>query len=350
MERLAIGHCIGVACGQNSIEDSTPEDGRRGRGFQAMPPRPIIIDCDPGQDDALAILLALGSPAELEVLAITAVAGNVPLALTHANARKVVELAGRADIPVHAGCHRPLARPLVTAEFVHGQTGLDGAALPAPSLPLAPAHAVDAIVELVRARPPGTVTLCPIGPLTNVATAMQKAPDLAGRLREIVLMGGAIGEGNVTPAAEFNIYVDPHAAKMVFEAGVPIAMCGLDVTHQALVTPERLAAIRALGTPVGAAVSGLLEFYNLYDQTRRGRPGAPLHDPCAIAYLLRPQLFSGRDCHVAIETVGEHTLGRTVVDWSGRTGKPPNAKVIDRIDADGFFALLTERLARLPLT
>jgi purine nucleosidase len=314
-----------------------------------MPPRPIIIDCDPGQDDALAILLALGSPAELEVLAITAVAGNVPLALTQTNARKVVELAGRADIPVHAGCGRPLARPLVTAEFVHGKTGLDGAELPAPSLPLAPAHAVDAIVELVRAWPAGTVTLCPVGPLTNVATAMLKAPDVVGRLREVVLMGGAIGEGNVTPAAEFNIYVDPHAAKVVFESGAPIVMCGLDVTHQALVTPERLAAIRAFGTPVGAAVSGLLQFYNIYDQTRRGRSGAPLHDPCAIAYLLRPELFSGRDCHVAIETIGEHTLGRTVVDWSGRSGKPPNAKVIDRINADGFFALLTERLARLPL-
>ena len=315
-----------------------------------MARREIIIDCDPGHDDALAILLALASAEEVEVLAITAVAGNVPLALTAANARAVVELAGRRDLPVHAGCARPLVRELVTAEYIHGRSGLDGADLPAPTLPLAAAHALDALIELVRARPPGSVTLCTLGPLTNVGMALLKAPDLAPRLKEIVLMGGAVGEGNITPAAEFNIYVDPHAAKLVFEAGVPLTMFGLDVTHQALVTPARLAAIRALGTPVSAAVTGLLEFYNIYDQTRRGRPGAPLHDPCTVAWLLRPELFSGRACHVAIETRGEHTLGRTVVDWSGRREVPANATVIDRMDDDGFFALLTERLARLPLS
>jgi purine nucleosidase len=314
-----------------------------------MTRREIIIDCDPGHDDALALLLALGSVEELEVLAITVVAGNVPLALTAANARAVVELAGRRDLPIHAGCARPLVRELVTAEYIHGRTGLDGALLPAPAAPLAEAHAVDALIDLVRARPPGSVTLCTLGPLTNLALALLKAPDLAPRLKEIALMGGAIGEGNVTPAAEFNVYVDPHAAQLVFEAGVPLTMFGLDVTHQALVTPERLAAIRALGTPVSTAVAGLLEFYSIYDQTRRGRPGAPLHDPCTIAWLLRPELFSGRACHVAIETRGEHTLGRTVVDWSGRLALPANAMVMDRIDADGYFALLTERLARLPL-
>ena len=314
-----------------------------------MSPRPIIIDCDPGQDDAMAILLALGSPDELEVLAVTAVAGNVPLDLTERNARKVVELAGRPDLPVHRGCDRPLVRALVTAEFVHGKTGLDGAELPEPGTAPAAAHAVDAIIEILRTRPAATVTLCPVGPLTNIATAMRKAPDVVPRIREIVLMGGAIGEGNITPAAEFNIYVDPHAAEAVFEAGVPLVMLGLDVTHQALVTPERLDAVRALDTPVSRAAAGLLEFYNLYDQTRRGRIGAPLHDPCAIAYLLRPELFTGRPCHVAIETRGDHTLGRTVVDWSRRTGKAPNAMVIDGIDADAFFALVTERLARRPL-
>ncbi len=314
-----------------------------------MSPRPVIIDCDPGHDDALAILLALGSPDELDVLAITVVAGNVPLALTEKNARKVCELVGRTDLPVHAGCARPLLRELVTAEYVHGKTGLNGPALPEPNTPLARGHAVDAIVAAVRAHPPGTVTLCPTGPLTNIATALQRAPDLAPRIREIVLMGGAIGEGNITPAAEFNIHVDPDAAKVVFEAGVPLVMHGLDVTHQALVTPDRLEAIRGIGTPLSRTVVELLEFYNLYDQTRRGRVGAPLHDPCAIAYLLNPGLFNGRRCHVAIETKGEHTLGRTVVDWSRRTRHAPNALVIDQIDADGFFALLTERVGRLPL-
>jgi purine nucleosidase len=311
-----------------------------------MPPRPIIIDCDPGQDDALAILLALGSPEELEVLAVTTVAGNVPLSLTEKNARKIVELAGRHDIAVHAGCDRPLQRDLVTAEYVHGRTGLDGAELPEPKTPLADAHAVDAIVAALRARP-GAVTLCPIGPLTNIATAIRRAPDIASHIREIVLMGGAIGEGNITPAAEFNIFADPHAAKIVFESGVKLTMLGLDVTHQVLATPERVRAIGELETAVSQAVVGLLEFYNIYDQTKRGRPGAPMHDPCVIAYLLRPDLFAGRDCHVVIETMGEHTLGRTVVDWSGRGRRTASATVIHEVDADGFFALLTERLGRL---
>jgi purine nucleosidase len=314
-----------------------------------MSPRPVIIDCDPGHDDALAILLALGSPDELEVLAITAVAGNVPLALTEKNARKVCELAGRADLPVHAGCARPLVRELVTAEYVHGRTGLDGPELPEPRMPLAEGHAVDAIVEMLRAHASGTVTLCPSGPLTNIAIALRKAPDVAPRIREIVLMGGAIGLGNVTPAAEFNIYVDPHAAEVVFEAGVPLVMLGLDVTHQALVTPGRLQGIRNLGTPLSRTVVELLEFYSIYDQTRGGRVGAPLHDPCVIAYLLDPALFGGRACHVAIETRGEHTLGRTVVDWTRRTRHAPTATVINELDADRFFALLTERLGRLPL-
>ncbi len=319
---------------------------------RATAPRPIVIDCDPGQDDALALLLALGSPAELELLAVTAVAGNAPLALTETNARKVLELAGRTDIPVYAGCARPLVRAPVIADY-GGATGLDGYQLPEPSVPVAAGHAVDALIELLHARPARTLTVCPIGPLTNVAMAMVKAPAIVPRIREIVLMGGAIGLGNATPAAEFNIFADPEAADVVFRAGVPIVMCGLDLTRQALVTPERLAALRALGTPVGAAVTGLLEAYN-GDQTHAGPLGAPLHDPCVIAYLLRPELFEGRDCHVEVETRSELTLGRTVVDWRGRgrldrgAGRA-NAKVLNELDADGFFALLTERLARLPL-
>jgi len=311
-----------------------------------MAPRPIIIDCDPGQDDALAILMALGSPEELEVLAITAVAGNVPLAWTEKNARKIIELAGRELIPIHAGCDRPLQRDMVTADHVHGRTGLDGADLPEPTIPLAEAHAVEAIIAALRAQP-GCITLCPIGPLTNIATAMTEAPDIVAHIDRIVLMGGAIGEGNVTPSAEFNLFADPHAARIVFESGAAITMLGLDVTHQVLATPERLRLIEALGTEVSRVVVDLVTFYNRYDQTRRNRPGAPMHDPCVIAYLLRPDLFAGRDCHVVIETTGEHTMGRTVVDWSGRGGGQANVHVINEVDPEGFFTLLTERLARL---
>jgi purine nucleosidase len=306
----------------------------------------IILDCDPGQDDAVAILLALASPEEIEVLAITTVAGNVPLALTSRNARQIVELAGR-DFPVHAGCARPILRPLETAEYVHGETGLNGAELPEPRLPLAPGHAVDVIVDLVMRHPPGSVTLCPIGPLTNVALAIVKEPAIVPRLARIVLMGGAMGLGNVTAAAEFNIYVDPHAARVVFEAGAPIVMLGLDVTHQALVTEERLARIGAIGTPVARACVGLLGFFNRYDKERYAIPGAPLHDPCVIAWLVRPELFTGRHRRVDVETEGVHSIGRTVVDWWQRSPAPPNALVVDQVNADGFFALLVERLARL---
>ncbi|MGI9418522.1 MAG: nucleoside hydrolase [Geminicoccaceae bacterium] len=315
-----------------------------------MAPKKIIIDCDPGQDDALAILLALGSPEEIDVLAVTAVAGNVPLALTEVNARKLVALAGRTDLPVFAGAEKPLVRDLVTAEFVHGKTGLDGADLPTPSTPLADGHAALAIVDILRREPAGTVTLCPVGPLTNIALALRLAPDIVQRIEAIVLMGGAIGVGNVTPAAEFNIYVDPHAADVVFRSGAPIVMHGLDVTHKALVTPPRLAAIRAIGTDVSDAVVGLLTFYNIFDQAKGEGQGAPLHDPCAIAYVMRPDLFDGRDCNITVEIAGEASMGRTLVDWRQRTDLPANAKAIDSIDADGFFDLLTERLARLPLS
>jgi purine nucleosidase len=310
-------------------------------------PRKIIIDTDPGQDDALAILLALGSP-ELDVIGITAVAGNVPLELTQTNARKICELAGRPDIAVHAGAVRPLLRPLVTAEHVHGRTGLDGPDLPEPTMPLREQHGVDFIVETLRAAEPGTVTLCPLGPLTNIALALVRAPDIAGRIAEIVLMGGGYFEqGNVTPSAEFNVYVDPHAAEIVFSCGAPIVMMPLDVTHKALTTKSRIEAIRALGTPVGKAAAELLEFFERFDEEKYGTDGGPLHDPCVIAWLLKPELFTGRRVNVAVETASELTMGATVVDWWGITDRPKNALVMNGIDADGFFALLTERLARL---
>ena len=312
------------------------------------PARPIIIDTDPGQDDAVAILLALASP-ELQVLAITAVAGNVPLALTTRNARILLELAGRQDIPVYAGAIRPLVRPLVTAENVHGKTGLDGPDLPEPTMALTPGDAVDFIIRTLRERPAGTVTLCPLGPLTNIALALVRAPDIGPRIAEIVLMGGGCFEGgNITPAAEFNIFVDPHAAEVVFKSGVPITMMPLDVTHQVLTTSARVAAIRALGNRSGEVVAQMLEFFERFDVAKYQSDGGPLHDPCVIAYLLRPEIFEGRHINVEIETRSELTMGMTVADWWGVTGRTANARFIRKVDADAFFVLLCERLANLP--
>ncbi|RFP86867.1 nucleoside hydrolase [Rhodobacteraceae bacterium 63075] len=313
-----------------------------------MSARKIIIDTDPGQDDAVAILLALASPEELDVLGVTCVAGNVPLALTAKNARIVCELAGKPETRVFAGCDAPLKRKLITAEHVHGKTGLDGPALPDPVMPLEEQHAVDFIIESLRNEPSGSVSLCPLGPLTNIATAFERAPDIAGRVQEIVLMGGAYFEvGNITPAAEFNIHVDPEAAEIVFRSGAPLTVMPLDVTHKALVTPERNAAFRALGTPVGRAVAEMTDFFERFDKEKYGSEGAPLHDPCVTAYLLRPELFTGRHINVEIETGSELTRGMTVADWWRVTDRAPNATFMGDIDADGFFSLLTERLARL---
>ena len=313
-----------------------------------MEKRKIIIDTDPGQDDAVAILLALASPEEIEVIGITCVAGNVPLALTSKNARIVCELAGRPDVPVYAGCDKPLGRKLVTAEHVHGETGLNGPVLPDPVMPLRDGHAVDFIIDTLRRAPAQTITLCPLGPLTNIAKALKKAPDIAERVQEIVLMGGAYFEvGNITPAAEFNIYVDPQAADIVLRSGIPIVVMSLDVTHKALVTPARNAAFRALGTPVGTAVAQMTDFFERFDKEKYGSEGAPLHDPCVTAYLIDPALFSGRHVNVTVETQSELTMGMTVADWWGVTGRPPNAFFAGDIDADGFFALLTERMGRL---
>ncbi len=313
-----------------------------------MTARKIIIDTDPGQDDAVAILLALSSPEELDVLGVTCVAGNVPLDLTTKNARIICELAGKPNTLVFAGCDRPLGRDLVTAEHVHGKTGLDGPDLPDPEMPLQDQHAVDFIIDTLRAEPSGTVTLCPLGPLTNVATAFQKAPDIVQRVQQIVLMGGAYFEvGNITPTAEFNIYVDPQAAEIMFKSGVDIVVLPLDVTHKALVTAPRNDAFRALSTPVGIAVAQMTDFFERFDKEKYGSAGAPLHDPCVTAYLLRPDLFTGRRVNVEIETTSELTMGMTVADWWGVTDRPKNALFIGDLDADGFFDMLTERLARL---
>ena len=310
----------------------------------------IIIDTDPGQDDAVAILLALASPDEIEVLGITAVAGNVPLSLTERNARIVCELAGRPDIAVYAGCDRPLRRKLVTAEHVHGKTGLDGPELPEPKIKLQEKHGVDFIIDTILQEPENSVSLCPLGPLTNIASAILKQPKIVSRIKQIVLMGGAYFEvGNITPTAEFNIFVDPDAAKIVFEAGIDMVVMPLDVTHKALVTGERNEAFRRLKSPVGIAVAEMTDFFERFDKEKYGSSGAPLHDPCVTAYLINPKIFSGKKINVEIETKSELTLGMTVADWWGVTNRKANAFFVGDLDSEKFFNLLTERLGRLPI-
>jgi purine nucleosidase len=309
-------------------------------------PRKIIIDTDPGQDDAVAILLALASP-EIDVLGITAVAGNVPLALTSKNARKVCEVAGRPETLVFAGCDKPMAHTLVTAEHVHGKSGLDGIELPEPTMPLQDMHGVDFIIETLRSSPSGTVTLCPLGPLTNIATAFERAPDIMARVQEIVLMGGAYFEvGNITPAAEFNIYVDPEAAEIVMKSGIKLTIMPLDVTHSALVTQARLEPFKSMGH-VGEVVIGWMDFFERFDIEKYGSAGGPLHDPTVIAYLIAPDMFTGRFINVEIETKSELTRGMTVADWWGVTGRTPNAMFMGDLDAEAFFNLLTDRIGTL---
>jgi len=308
----------------------------------------VIIDTDPGQDDAVAILLALASPKQIDLLGVTAVAGNVPLELTQKNARVICELAGRTDVKVFSGCHEPIERKLVTAEHVHGKTGLDGTNLPYPQMPLQEIHAVDFIIQSLLNNPMKTITICALGPLTNIASAFQKDPRVVARVKSVVLMGGAYFEvGNITPAAEFNIFVDPEAAKIVFESGVDLTVMPLDVTHKALTSVERVEAFRALGTPVGKAVAEWTNFFERFDKEKYGSIGAPLHDPCVIAYLLEPSIFSGRHINVEIETKSELTKGMTVADWWGVTNRKANATFIGNLNDERFFNLLTEKLAKL---
>ena len=311
--------------------------------------RKIIFDTDPGQDDMAAILMALASPRELDVLGIVAVAGNVPLHHTERNARKICELAGRADIPVFAGSDTPMGRKLVTAEHVHGKTGLDGPDLPDPKMPLQTKPGVDFLIETLRAAKDGEITLCTLGPLTDVGLALRRAPDIVPKIREIVMMAGAYFEvGNITPTAEFNVYVDPTAADIVFKSGVPITVMPLDVTHQVLVTPARMEKLASLGNRSGKALAEALTFSRTFDVNKYGTDGAPLHDPTTTAYLLKPELFGGRHINVEIETVSELTMGMTVADYWRVTGRPANARYMRDVNVDGFFELLFERIARLP--
>jgi purine nucleosidase len=306
---------------------------------------PIIVDTDPGQDDAVAILLALAAGDQLDLRGITAVAGNVGVDLTTANALRIVELGGRADMPVYRGAERPLLFPLDTAEFVCGADGLAGADIPPPAGEPQSEHAVDFIIRTLRAAPDKSITLCPLGPFTNIALALRLAPDIAPKIRRIVLMGGAMNLGNMTPAAEYNVYVDPHAAAIVFGAGIPIVMMGLNLTHQAICSHDEVARIGQLGTATGRAIHGMLTRPRA---ARLGTAGHPMHDPCVIAYVLWPELFEGRDCFVEIETSAGPLRGRTTVDWNGRLQRIPNALVMDKVDAPQMFRRMIDLIAKLP--
>ena len=310
-----------------------------------MNKRKIIIDCDPGQDDAVMLLLALACPDVFDILGITTVAGNVPLDLTQRNARIMCELAGRTDIPVYAGCEKPMRHELITAENVHGKTGIDGVDIYDPAMPLQDQHAVDFIIESLLKADDNSVTLVPTGPLTNIGQAISQQKEILHKIKEIVLMGGAMREGgNTTPSAEFNILEDPDAAQIVMHCGRPLTIVPLDVTHQVLVSRERLEQIRSLNSSVGNAIIGMMEFFNRFDSEKYGSDGAPLHDPCTIAYLLKPELFKGKMCNVEIETGSELTRGHTAVDFWGVSERAHNANWLYKVDADGFFKLLIDRL------
>ncbi|QHB33445.1 pyrimidine-specific ribonucleoside hydrolase RihA [Yersinia canariae] len=307
--------------------------------------RSIIIDCDPGHDDAIALILALASP-ELNVKAVTTCAGNQTPDKTLRNALRILTLLGRQDIPVAGGALKPLLRELIIADNVHGESGLDGPSLPDPDFAAQPENAVELMAKILRDSP-HPVTIVATGPLTNVALLLAGHGALIAKIDRIVIMGGAVMLGNWSPAAEFNIFVDPEAADRVFKSGIPITMAGLDVTHQAQVMDEDIDRIRQLNNPIADAVAGLLDFFMLYHrQERWGFQGAPLHDPCTIAWLLAPELFTSLTRWVGIETRGEYTQGMTVVDYYELTGNTPNAEVLMGIDRKGFIDLLVERIAR----
>jgi pyrimidine-specific ribonucleoside hydrolase len=309
-----------------------------------MSPTPVILDVDPGHDDAVAIMLACAAP-DLDLLAVTTVAGNVPLEKTTRNALRVLSLIGHTDLPVAAGASSPLRRPLHTAEDIHGESGLDGPEIPAPSLEPAERTATELIADTLR-EAPEPVTLIPTGPLTNVAKFLQEYPELKERIARFSLMGGSIGLGNTTPAAEFNVYVDPEAAREVFESGLPITMIGLDVTHQAGAGPAERENLRSLGR-IGGVVAELLEFFAGTYERIYGFDSPPLHDPVAVAAVLEPALLKARPMRVDIECESELTRGETVCDFYGVSSKPPNAEVGVELDREGFFDLLYRVLGRL---
>ncbi|PQM60857.1 MAG: nucleoside hydrolase [Rhodobacteraceae bacterium] len=307
----------------------------------------IIIDTDPGQDDAVALLLALASK-ELEILGITCVAGNVPLSLTSENARKILELTRYTEIPVFAGADRPIKRTLVTAEHVHGKTGIDGPVLEKPKIKLQSKEAIEFIIETILSYPKDEITLCTLGPLTNIGLAFQREPRIKTLIKEIIMMGGGFFEGgNITPAAEFNIYVDPEAAAEVLVSGIPITMLPLDVTHKALTSRSRIESFRKIGNKAGIATAEMLDFFERFDVEKYGSEGGPLHDPNVIAYLLRPEFYEGKYVNVEIEVGSDLTRGMTVVDWWNVTTRKKNVYYIDKVKDEEFFNFLIERIKLL---
>ncbi len=302
----------------------------------------IVIDCDPGHDDAIAILLALASP-EVELIGVTTVAGNQTLDKTTRNALVTLEVGGRADIPVAAGADAPLSRELRTAAHVHGDSGLDGPELPEPRTQPVTEHAVDFLAEIIE----GGTVLVPTAPLTNIALLLERHPEVRDRIEHIVWMGGAIGEGNVTPAAEFNAFVDPEAAAVVCASGIPLTMIGLDVTHKALFTRAHAERLREAGR-AGRFVAELSDFFQRFHERSYGFEGSPIHDAMAVAHVIDPTLVTARTANVAVETSSELCDGRTVVDLRGVTGRPENADVGVDVDADRFLELLVSRIESLP--
>lgn len=306
---------------------------------------PVIIDCDPGKDDVIALFMALSASEQLDILGVTTVAGNVPLDLTTRNALMVCEYVSRKDVAVYQGCDRPLQQPLKTAEWVHGKSGVEGFEVFEPTLRLQQQHAVDFIIDSIQTYPANDITLVATGPLTNIATAFNREPAIIKKLRQIIIMGGARTEGgNISASAEFNMTVDPDAADIVFNSGCSIILMGLDVTHRVIADKNRRSAIASIPNKVAQTTVSLLEFYAKAEPQRFGGDGAPVHDPCTIAYLLSPNLFTTKPCHVAVETESELTLGHTAVDYWGASGKEANVQWVDSINADGFFNLLCASL------
>lgn len=311
------------------------------------PSRTLVLDCDPGHDDALALLLAAGHPG-VEIAAITTVGGNQTLDKVTHNARAVATVAGLDGVVLAAGCDRPLVRAKVlTDPRTHGESGLDGPALPEPTVALDPRHGVDVLIEAVMSRPPHTVTLVPTGPLTNIATAVRREPAIADRVAEVVLMGGGFAKGNVTAAAEFNIYTDPEAAHVVFTAPWRVTMVGIDLTHQALATPDVVDRFRALGTTAGRFVVDMLGFFGPAYRAKQGFAAPPVHDVCAVARVLDPAVMTVRPAHVAVELRGKHTTGMTVTDFAGRDGQALDHLVATELDVARFWDLVLDAVGRL---